>query len=108
MFHSVKIPLRDEMTHLFLWRRLIIEREANTYAITTVNMGDRPLATIATAVLKKTAERKENELPEAANTISNNSYIDNIIDSVPNKQEAMKRTCEIEEVLNSGSFKIKQ
>ena len=94
MFHSIKIPLRDQMTHLFLWRDLVTEKEPDTYAITAVNMGDRPSATFAIVALKKTAERKQKELPEAAKTISDNSYMDDIIDSVPNQQEATKITKE--------------
>ena len=34
--------------------------------------------------------------------------MDDIIDSVPNQQEATKRTREIEEILNTGNFKIKE
>ena len=108
MFYSIKIPLRDQMTHLFLWKDLVIEKGPDTYAITAVNMGDRPSATIAIVALKKTAERKQKELPEAGKTISDNSYMDDIIDSVPNQQEATKRTREIEEILNTGNFKIKE
>ena len=108
MFYSIKIPRRDQMTHLFLWRDLMLEKEPDTYAITAVNIGDRPSATIAIVALKKTAERKKQEFPEAAKTITDNSYMDDIIDSVSNEQKASKRTEEIEEVLGSGNFKIKE
>ena len=105
MFHSIKIPLRDQMTHLFISRDLVIEKEPDTYAVTVVNMGDSPSATIVIAALIKTAERKEKELTEAAKTISDNSCMDDIIDTIPNKQEAIRRTGKIEQILNSGSFK---
>ena len=108
MFHSIKIPLRDQMTHLFLWRDLVTEKEPETYAITAVNIGDRPSATITIVALKKTAKRKQKELPEAAKTTSDNNYMDDIIESVPNQQEATKRTKEIEEILSTGNFKIKE
>lgn len=36
-----------------------MKKIANTYAITAVNIGDRPSATISIAALKKTSERKE-------------------------------------------------
>ena len=83
MFHSIKTPLRYQMTHLFLWRDLVIEKQPDTYAITVVNMGDRP--SIAIASLKKTAERNEKKLPESAKATSDSSYMDDIIDCVPNK-----------------------
>ena len=86
----------------------MIEKEPEIYAITAVNMGDRPSATIAIVALKKTAERKQKELPESAKTICNNSYMDDLIDSVLNQQEATKRTREIEEILSFGNFKVKE
>lgn len=45
-----------------------MEKEPGTYAITAVNMGERPSITIGIAALKKTTERKKIELPEAATT----------------------------------------
>ena len=105
MFHLIKNPLRDEMTHLFWWRDLVIEKQPDTYAITVVNIGDRPQ--IAIALLKKIAEWKEKELSEAGKPMSGNSHMDDTIDWVYTKQEAIRRTGEIEEILNRGSFKIK-
>ena len=55
MFHSIDIPLKDQMTHLFLWRNLDQSKEVKTYAMTKVNMGDRPSSAIAQTVLQKTA-----------------------------------------------------
>ena len=74
MFHSIETPVFDQMTHLFLWRNLEIEREPVTYAITAVNMGDRPSSTMATVVLRKMAIMNEVGHPEASKTIINNSY----------------------------------
>lgn len=93
------------MTHLFWWRDLVIEKQPDTYAITVVNIGDRPQ--IAIALLKKIAEWKEKELSEAGKPMSGNSHMDDTIDWVYTKQEAIRRTGEIEEILNRGSFKIK-
>ena len=56
MYHSIDMTLRDQMTHLFLWRDMKTECEPTTYAMTAVNMGDRPSATIAQIALRKSAE----------------------------------------------------
>ena len=40
MFHSIGIPLEDQMMHLFLWRKSSDEGEPRTYAMTAVNMGE--------------------------------------------------------------------
>ena len=71
MFHSIETPVFDQMTHLFLWRDLEIEKEPVTYAITAVNMGDRPSATMATVALRKTAIMNETEYPEASTGFEN-------------------------------------
>ena len=78
MFHSISIPIEDQMTHLFLWRNLQSELKPNTYAMTAVNMGDRPAAAIAQTALRKTAEEDKQEFPEAAKIIVTNSYMDDI------------------------------
>ena len=108
MFHSVSIPLHDQMAHLFLWRNLETNREADTYAITAVNFGDRPSAAIALVALQKTAEREKEAYPEAANTIKKNSYMDDVVDSVATLQVAEKLTTEISEILRRGGFSIKE
>ena len=108
MFHSIEIPTVDQMTHLFLWRDLDASREPETYAITAVNMGDRPSATIAIVALRKTAEMYKEKCPEASNTIITNSYMDDIPESVPTKKEAIHRIKEIDMILATGGFKIKE
>ena len=57
MFHAIDIPIHDQMTHLFLWRNCT-ESHPKTYAMTAVNMGDRPSATIAQVALRKSAEQQ--------------------------------------------------
>ena len=52
MFHSIGISLQDQMTHLFLWRDLQLNREPRAYAMTAVNFSDRPSATIAQTALR--------------------------------------------------------
>ena len=108
MFHSIKIPLQDQMTHLFLWRNLETNREPDTYAMTAVNMGDRPSATIAITALKKTAEMSETEYPIACKAIKNNSYMDDIIETTNNTRMAIKVAKDIDTVLRKGGFHIKE
>ena len=57
MFNCIDIPVEYQMMHLFLWRDMDTNVQADTHAITTVNMGNRPSSTIAQASLKKTADR---------------------------------------------------
>ena len=42
--------------------------------------------------------------PEAAQIIKNNTYMDNIIQSVPTKEKATKLAKDIETLLDDGNF----
>ena len=76
--------------------------------MTAVNMGDRPSATIAQLALRKSAEQYRETLPDAAKLIVENSYMDDIPASTETQQEAVKLTSEIDEILESRGFKIKE
>ena len=108
MFHSIEIPVEDQMTHLFLWRGLDTKKEPETYAITAVNMGDRPSATIAQIALRKTAEAAKEDFPEAAEIILQNSYMDDIPGSADSHEKAKQYMGEIEAILGKRSFRIKE
>ena len=61
MYHSIDIPYEYQMTHLYLWRKLETFRPPDTFAITVLNMGDKPSAAIAQVALKKMAEMASKE-----------------------------------------------
>ena len=108
MYHSVDIPIEDQMVHLFLWRDMDRNKEPDVYAITVVNMGDKPAAAIAQIALKKTAEMAPEEMEEAKTTIIENSYMDDILGSCETTEEATKITGEISNILVNGEFSIKE
>ena len=108
MYHSIDIPIRDQMTHLFLWRSDRNEAHPSTYAMTVVNMGDRPSAAIDQVALRKTSEDARSKFPEAADMILKNHYMDDMPASVNSKEEGEKRMSEIESILSPGGFKIKE
>ena len=108
MFHSIEIPLIDQMTHRFLWRDLDTSKEPDTYVMTAVNMGDRPSATIAIVALRKTAEMSMAEFPKASKSILSNSYMDDIPDSATSFKEAERVIKDIDNVLGNCGFKTKE
>jgi len=108
MFHAIKIPLKDQMTHLFLWRNLKEDCPPTTYAMTAVNMGDRPSSAIAQIALRKSAEIAMIKQPLAAQTIIRNAYMDDIPGSTPSAKHTAVLTEEIEQLLAARGFKIKE
>ena len=107
MFHSIDIPIHDQMTHLFLWRDMDGAKNPDTYAMTAVNMGDRPASAIAQTALKMTAEDAAQTYPDASNIILSNSYMDDIPASVISEDKGMNVMSEIEAVLDKRGFKMK-
>ncbi|XP_068684829.1 uncharacterized protein [Montipora foliosa] len=63
---------------------------------------------MAQIALRKTAAEGENHSPSAAKTLKENSYMDDILDSVQTVSEARQLTTEIDEVLAKGGFSIKE
>ena len=108
MYHSIDIPYADQMTHLYFWRDFRKELSPETYAITKVNMGDRPSSCIAQISLRKSAEESQQKFPEAAEIILKNAYMDDIPGSVNSEEDVKLRMKEIEIVLQSKGFKMKE
>ena len=108
MFHAIDIPIHDQMTHLFLWRNCAVESHPKTYAMTAVNMGDRPSATIAQVALRKSAEAKAAVFPDASKIIIENAYMDDIPASTKTQEVSEKLRREIDLILEDRGFKIKE
>ena len=93
MYHRVLIPERDQHVHRFLWRNFNTQREPDVYVKTAPAMAQK--------ALRKTAEEKRDEYPEAAETLTKNSYMDDTCDSVDTMKEAKKLTQDIDKVLRT-------
>ena len=62
---------------------------------------------MAQIALQKTAKESQSSHPEAAKAIMDNSYMDDICDSVDTVEDARRQTNDIDTVLEKGSFKVK-
>lgn len=106
MYHTVITGVIEQHTHHFLWRDMDTTREPDTYVIQRISFGDSPSGTIATAALRKTAEMAKENYPKTSELLINNTYMDDIINSVDNVETAKKLTNEMETILSDGNFKI--
>ena len=107
MYHTIKIEGVDQQTHRFLWRDME-DRTPDVYAMTSVSFGDRPAAAIAAVALKKTAESAQDEYPVASQAITRNTYVDDVLGSCADTKEAEILTKQIDGILETGGFKIKE
>ena len=108
MYHQVLIPQRDQQVHRFFWRNLDTTRPPDTYVKTVLTFGDKPAPAMAQIALRKTAEEGASENERAAAAIKDNSYMDDICDSVHTVDDARQLTEEIDNILENGGFKIKE
>ena len=108
MYHTVATNALDQHTHRFLWRDMETTREPDIYVIQRVSFGDKPSGVIATVALRKTAEMGKDQFPESSQVILNNTYMDDIIESVDDRKKAKQITDDIEKLLNKGGFKLKE
>ena len=62
---------------------------------------------MAQIALRKTAEEAKEAFPAAVQVIQDNTYMDDICDSVPTKEEARDLTRDIDTILETGGFRVK-
>ena len=107
MYHRIRIPEADQHVHRFLWRNLQTDREPDVYVKTVLTFGDEPAPAMAQIALRKTADEAREDFPEAAQVLKDNTYMDDICDSVCTEEEARELTKCIDSVLETGGFKAK-
>ena len=108
MYHSIQIPLADQMTHLFLWRNLDLNLKPQVYAMTCLNFGDKPSGAIACIALRKTAEMFAEISSRATEMLKNNTYVDDILDSVHSDADATEVIDGATKILLNGGFHVKE
>lgn len=107
MYHRILIPERDQHVHRSLWRNLETNRAPDVYIKTVLTVGDKPAPAMAQIVFRKTAQGNKVDYAEAAEVLTNNTYMDDICDSVDTLEEARKLTEDIDKVLKTGGFTVK-
>ncbi|XP_068723814.1 uncharacterized protein [Montipora capricornis] len=97
MYHRILIPVQDQHVHRFLWRNIE----------TVLTFGDKPAPAMAQTVLKKTAKENASGYPEAAEVLQKNTYMDDICDSVNTVTEAKQLAKDLDIILKTGGFNVK-
>ncbi|KAL1249502.1 hypothetical protein QQF64_020507 [Cirrhinus molitorella] len=107
MYNSVWLEEREVHLHRFLWRDTQ-EEEIGEYAITRVNIGDRPAGCIAQLAMRETARlARFAHLKEESRILEEDSYVDDILTS-HNDQERLNEIMKgLKEILTAGGFTLK-
>ena len=108
MFLQICLPESDTHVQRFLWRNLDTTAEPTVYALQRVTFGAKPSPDMASYVMLKMAKDNKAESPRAAVVLSRDRYMDDLIHSCPTFEQARQTMEQIDRVLDTGSFKIKE
>ncbi|XP_032434156.1 uncharacterized protein LOC116729604 [Xiphophorus hellerii] len=107
MYNSVWLEEREVHLHRFIWRDSEDEKVGD-YAITRVNIGDKPAGCIAQLAMRETASLPSFiHLDEERQVLQNNSYVDDILTSHNDPDRLKEITENVECILKAGGFKLK-
>ncbi|XP_048035062.1 uncharacterized protein LOC125260633 [Megalobrama amblycephala] len=107
MYNSVWLEEQEMHLHRFLWRDTP-EGEIEEYAITRVNIGDRPAGCIAQLAMRETAGLAAfAHLREERRVLEEDSYVDDILTSHNDQRKLVEIVKGIEEILKAGGFSLK-
>ena len=105
MFNAIQLAEMDQHVHRFLWRHMDTKKEPGHFVLTAVAFGDRPSGTIAMVALQEIAEMNRRTYASAADMIMKNSYVDDLIQSVPTVTDAVTLAENVQCVLKKGASK---
>lgn len=107
MYNSVWLEEQEMHLHRFLWRDSPDE-EISEYAITRVNIGDKPAGCIAQLAMRETASLPDFiHLDVERRVIEEDSYVDDLLTSHNDLERLDEITARVEEILKAGGFFLK-
>lgn len=107
MYNSVWLEDQEVHLHRFLWRDSEKE-ELGEYAVTRVNIGDKPAGCIAQLAMRETGNLPQfSHLEEERRVLQEDSYVDDLLTSHDNLDQLKVITENVEQILKAGGFKLK-
>lgn len=105
MFHQVRIRLSDQNSQRFLWR--FENGQLDVYVMQVMTFGASCSPSSAHFVKNLNALRFSEKHARAVDAIINHHYVDDLLDSVDTKEEAIKLAREIRFIHEQGGFEIR-
>ena len=79
-----------------------------SFVMLRLTFGDKPSPDMASFVMLKMAREHRVSAPEASKIIERDRYVDNLIHSCPSTNDALRRIQDVEKILDTGGFRIKE
>ena len=107
MFHQVKVPEKDRDSLRFLWFPSNLDGAPETYCMNAHIFGAKDSPSIANFALQKTAKDNSRDFSKSViNAVEKDFYVDDLLKSLPNEQDAVEFSSEIIELLQRGGFRL--
>ncbi|XP_058503794.1 uncharacterized protein LOC131471311 [Solea solea] len=107
MYNSVWLEEREVHLHRFLWRDTE-DAEIEDFAITRVNIGDKPAGCIAQVAMRETANLPSfSHFKEEKRVLEEDAYVDDLLTSHNDLNHLKRLTSNIEQILKAGGFFMK-
>ncbi|XP_055543647.1 uncharacterized protein LOC129729182 [Wyeomyia smithii] len=106
MFRQIKVDPADAPLQSILWR--FDSREIETYELTTVTYGTKPAPFLATRTLKQLAQDERERYPLAAQAISEDVYMDDVISGADSLEAAYELRNQFNGLMASGGFLLRK
>ncbi|XP_064646207.1 uncharacterized protein LOC135499392 [Lineus longissimus] len=108
MFNQVSLAEKDRKIHRLLWRTLDPTAPIEVYEATRLVFGDAAYPFFAQFATTHQAEAMREQYPEAAEVVLKAIYIDDVIDSLEDEEEARRMRHDLQAVLKPAGFMIRR
>ena len=106
MFYQTRVTPNDTDSLRFLWWPKGIDVPPEEYKMLVHIFGAKSSPCCANKALSMTAQDKENYPPEVIRTVRRNFYVDDVLKSVPNTDQAIPLASDLMKLLREGGFRL--
>ena len=104
MYLQIKLRPEDQPYHRFLWRDLQSDREPDIFKFDRVVFGVNSSPFQAQFVAQEHARQRQSELPLAAETVLESTYMDDSMDSVPDVKTSVELYSQLSRLWESAGM----
>jgi hypothetical protein len=107
MYRQINVHPADRDLQRILWR-YTSEEPIQEYQLNTVTYGTASAPYLATRCLKKLADDNKCHQPRAAQVLSNDFYVDDLLSGTPTLEQALNVQQELTSLLNAAGFTLRK
>ena len=108
MFLQVELQDKDRPFHRFLWRDFDASREPDVYEFQRLLFGNTASLFCSQYVLQTHVKTHASDFPEAASTVEDSMYVDDVLDSSETVESARHLHHQLSTLLAMAGFKLRK